>query len=75
MSTSCAIPPPPPPLPVPSSLQYGSSVWEAAIPLFSHPPLPMSAPVGAGAALPAPPHPVEQAGSKSLLYFSLTCPE
>lgn len=28
----------PPLLPVPLSLQYGSSVWEAAIPLFSRPP-------------------------------------
>ncbi|KAI4814251.1 hypothetical protein KUCAC02_003454, partial [Chaenocephalus aceratus] len=35
VSTSCA--PPSSLLPVPLSLQYGSSVWEAAIPLFSRP--------------------------------------
>jgi len=60
-------------LPVPLSLQYGSSVWEAAIPLFSHP-LHLSVLLGVLAPL-CPLHPVEGSGSKSLWYLALWCPE
>lgn len=66
-------PPTPPTLPVALSLQYGSSVWEAAIPLFSRP-LHLSVLLWVLAPL-CLPHPVERTGSKSLRYLAPRCPE
>ena len=60
-------------LPVPLSLQYGSSVWEAAIPLFSRP-LHLSVLLWVPAPL-CPPHLVVGTGSKSLWYLAPRCPE
>lgn len=70
------LPPVPPPsslLPVPLSLQYGSSVWEAAIPLFSRPLHPkvllwVLAPL-------SPPQSMSGTGSKSLWYLAPRRPE
>lgn len=70
VSTSCV---PPPPLPVPLSLQYGSPVWEAAIPLFLHP-FHLAVLLWVLAPL-CPTHPVEGTGSKSLWYLAPRCPE
>lgn len=64
---------PPPPLPVPLSLQYGSPVWEAAIPLFLHP-FHLAVLLWVLAPL-CPTHPVEGTGSKSLWYLAPRCPE
>lgn len=65
----CLPPVLPPLLPVPLSLQYGSSVWEAAIPLFSRP-LHLFVPLWVPSLL-CPPLPVDGTGSKSLWYFAL----
>lgn len=69
VSTSCAAPL----LPVPLSLQYGSSVWEAAIPLFL-PPHHLSVLLWVLAPQ-CPPHPIEETGTKSLWYLAPRCPE